>query len=232
MEKHTGREHQEIWGISPISHGSVSRRSENRGLFRKVMAGSCMGVVCGVLLTFLAEEPAHAELHDALHLGSMPGADAFGEAGYDPTERMSREELVLHAGMVDDYRFRIPAWSKPEHRTQSLQVTATAYNNVPEQTDSTPDIAAWGDRIQPGMPLIAVSRDLVKKGLKRGTRVRIAGIDGEFVVLDKMNKRFKKRIDIYMGKDIQAAREFGRQKVIISWTHNDLVEIGTLIASR
>ena len=98
-----------------------------------------------------------------------------------------------------------------------LDVIATAYNSVPEQTDDTPNIAAWGDRIEPGMKIIAVSRDLIPMGLTRRTRVTIEGIEGEFLVLDKMNKRWKRRIDLYMGKDIRAARQWGVKQVRIQW---------------
>ncbi|MDM8565896.1 hypothetical protein QUF74_09615 [Candidatus Halobeggiatoa sp. HSG11] len=96
-------------------------------------------------------------------------------------------------------------------------VTATAYNSVPGQTDSTPDIAAWGDRLKPGMKAIAVSRDLLAKGLGHNAKVKIDGFNGTYVVLDKMNKRWKNKIDIYMGKDKKAALKWGRHKVKISW---------------
>ncbi len=51
------------------------------------------------------------------------------------------------------------------------------------------------------MNVIAVSRDLLKMGLKRNSVVKIKGLSGLFLVKDKMNKRFKKKIDIYMGVD-------------------------------
>lgn len=99
-----------------------------------------------------------------------------------------------------------------------LRVTATAYNSLPSQTDSTPNIAAWGDRLRPGMKAIAVSRDLLKKyGLKHKDKVRISGLKGEYLVLDKMNKRWRKKIDIYMGKDRRKALRWGRKKVTIRW---------------
>lgn len=101
---------------------------------------------------------------------------------------------------------------------KKLKVTATAYNSLPAQTDSTPDIAAWGDRLRPGMKVIAVSRDLLKKyGLKHRDKVRISGLKGEYEVLDKMNKRWKKKIDIYMGKDRRKALKWGRKDVTIQW---------------
>jgi 3D (Asp-Asp-Asp) domain-containing protein len=101
---------------------------------------------------------------------------------------------------------------------KKLKVTATAYNSLPAQTDSTPDIAAWGDRLRPGMKAIAVSRDLLKKyGLKHKDKVKISGLEGEYQVLDKMNKRWKKKIDIYMGKDRRKALKWGRKDVTIHW---------------
>jgi 3D (Asp-Asp-Asp) domain-containing protein len=105
-----------------------------------------------------------------------------------------------------------------KERSNNLKVTATAYNSIPAQTDSTPDIAAWGDRLRPGMKAIAVSRDLLNQyGLSRGDKVRIKGLEGEYVVLDKMNKRWRKKIDIYMGKDRRAAKQWGRRNVTIEW---------------
>lgn len=99
-----------------------------------------------------------------------------------------------------------------------LRVTATAYTSHVGQTDSTPNIAAWGDRLRPGMKVIAVSRDLLKKyGLKHKQKVRIKGLAGEYAVLDKMNKRWRKKIDIYMGKNKRKAFQWGRRKVEILW---------------
>lgn len=102
--------------------------------------------------------------------------------------------------------------------SNKLRVTATAYNSLPAQTDSTPNIAAWGDRLKPGMKAIAVSKDLLKQyGLSRGTKVKIKGLKGEYVVLDKMHPRWRKKIDIYMGKDRRKALRWGRRKVTIQW---------------
>lgn len=100
---------------------------------------------------------------------------------------------------------------------RSLEVTATAYNSVEGQTGPTPTLAAWGDRLKPGMRAIAVSPDLEALGLTRGARVRIEGLSGEYTVLDRMPKRWKRRIDIYMGLDVAAAREFGLRQVRITW---------------
>ncbi|MGF1724477.1 3D domain-containing protein [Photobacterium nomapromontoriensis] len=99
---------------------------------------------------------------------------------------------------------------------KSYKVTATAYNSVHSQTDGNPSIAAWGDRLKPGMKAIAVSRDMLSKGLRHGSKVKISGLPGEYVVLDKMHKRWRNKIDIYMGKDVRAARHWGRRHVTIT----------------
>ena len=103
--------------------------------------------------------------------------------------------------------------------TKTLAVTATAYTSHLGQTDSTPNIAAWGDRLRPGMKAIAVSRDLlVRYKLKHGTSVKIRGLSGRYIVLDKMNKRWRKKIDIYMGMNKRKALRWGKKKVVIEWS--------------
>ena len=100
---------------------------------------------------------------------------------------------------------------------KSLDVTVSAYNSVPWQTSGNPNIAAWGDTLKPGMKCIAVSRDLIRKGLRRDTQVKIEGLEGIYLVKDKMHGRWTNRIDIYMGQDIKKAREWGRKKRTIQY---------------
>jgi 3D (Asp-Asp-Asp) domain-containing protein len=110
---------------------------------------------------------------------------------------------------------------KPQEKQQTLVVTATAFNSLPKQGQGNPNVGAWGDRITPGMNAVAVSADLVSLGLTRGTKVRIEGLRNEYVVLDRMPAKWKKRIDIYMGNDVRAARSWGRREVNIYWTVAD-----------
>ncbi len=99
-----------------------------------------------------------------------------------------------------------------------LKVIATAYTSHPNQTDKTPFLAAWNNRIRPGMKIIAVSPDLIKKyKLTNGVKVRIKGLKGVFTVRDKMNKRFKRRIDIYMGLNKKKALEWGKKEITLIW---------------
>lgn len=98
-----------------------------------------------------------------------------------------------------------------------LNVTASAYNSVENQTKSNPHISAFGDSLKPGLNYIAVSKDLFRKGLKRNTPVKIESFDSVFLVKDRMHPRWRNKIDIYMGTDINAATEWGRKKVLISY---------------
>jgi 3D (Asp-Asp-Asp) domain-containing protein len=100
---------------------------------------------------------------------------------------------------------------------QTLRVTATAYNSTHAQTDTQPNEGAWGDTLEPGMKVLAVSPDLVQKGLQRGVEVRIDGIKGVWTVLDRTPSRLRNHIDLYMGEDVRKARKFGRRKVTIRW---------------
>ena len=111
--------------------------------------------------------------------------------------------LVASGSTMADYR--------------SMTVTVTAYNSVTSQTDGTPFLAAWNNRLRPGMKAIAVSRDLLDEGLTDGTVVAIEGFDEDYQVVDKMDDRFTRRIDIYMGTDVERARQWGEQQRRIWW---------------
>ena len=100
----------------------------------------------------------------------------------------------------------------------SQTVSVSAYNSLASQTKKgDPALAAWGDALKPGMKVIAVSRDLLKKGLTHNKEVKIEGLKGTYRVMDKMNKRWKNKIDVYMGVDVKAARKWGKQTRKIYW---------------
>ena len=60
----------------------------------------------------------------------------------------------------------------PKAEWQTLMVSASAYNSTSAQTEGNPQITAWGDTLKPDMKVIAVSRDLIRKGLDYNTPVR------------------------------------------------------------
>ncbi len=105
-----------------------------------------------------------------------------------------------------------------DRTVKTMVVTATAYNSIGSQTHPDHDaITAWGDTLEPDMKCIAVSRDLIPEGLTYNTKVKIEGMPGTYRVLDKMNQRWTRRIDIYMGNDKGAALDWGAQQVTILW---------------
>lgn len=99
---------------------------------------------------------------------------------------------------------------------KTMTVDATAYNSVAGQTDGDPWVAAWNNRLKPGQKVIAVSRDLEKRGLTNGAKVKIEGLSGTYTVRDRMNKRFRNRIDVWMEKDVRKARSWGKRKLKVS----------------
>ena len=96
---------------------------------------------------------------------------------------------------------------------KTILVTATIYHATPEQTDSTPHITASNKIIDLGNPLkhrwIAVSRDLEAKGLTFGVKVCVTGagnLDGIWTVQDRMNSRWKNRIDFLVNEDLKGGK--------------------------
>ncbi len=87
------------------------------------------------------------------------------------------------------------------------QVVCTVYNAVPEQTNEDPKHTAFMFELDLDNPykhrIIAVSRDLLAE-YPKGTKVYISGTkyDGVYTVMDKMNKRYTKRIDILINEDM------------------------------
>ena len=89
-----------------------------------------------------------------------------------------------------------------------ILVTATIYHADPKQTDDTPFITASGAKIEECCPgdhrWLAVSRDLEDEGFKFGVRVLISGtdspLDGVWIIQDRMNKRWSRRIDFLVDK--------------------------------
>ncbi len=111
----------------------------------------------------------------------------------------------------------LAACANESYAMRELEVVSTAYNSTASQTANDPTLAAWGDRLRPGMMAIAVSRDLIEHGLSRGVEVEIDGLPGRYTVLDKLGGRWTERIDIYMGEDVAAAKAWGKRRVTIQW---------------
>jgi len=86
----------------------------------------------------------------------------------------------------------------------------TAYNSVPEQTDSTPCIAADGTNIC--RRAAAGEKICAANWAPIGTRLRIQGW-GTCTVADRMNDRYPARVDIFMDKDLTGAIRWGARRI-------------------
>ena len=184
-------------------------------LFHVIMA--CFLVMISGVFTFVYAEPSGAsdDLIDYLSLN---------EEISTLHEKLSKKEMLFNGDILLAVNIILREEIKqlePEKAEDlnKLEVVATAYTSHVTQTDNTPMIAAWGDRLKPSTKSIAVSRDLLTEyGLKHRSKVRIKGLSGEFLVLDKMNKRWRKKIDIYMGMNRKAAFKWGKRRVVLLWS--------------
>ncbi len=90
-------------------------------------------------------------------------------------------------------------------------VTATCYRAEVGQCDDTPFITADNSVIDVNnidkLRWIAISRDLNEE-YKMGDSVLVSGIDsiydGVWIIHDRMNKRFKNKIDFLISKELKA----------------------------
>lgn len=95
------------------------------------------------------------------------------------------------------------------------KVACTAYNPVPEQTDSSPRITSIGTRVKENYT-IAVSQDLLKNGIvKYGDTIFIYELGKVYSIEDCMNERYTDRLDIFMESKKEAGK-FGLRIVHFS----------------
>ena len=95
----------------------------------------------------------------------------------------------------------------------AILVTATIYHADPAQCNAdyltTASLKTINKSNPQGHRWIAVSRDLEKYGFTFGTRVCVEGAesyDGYWTVEDRMNKRWKNRIDFLVNKEIKGGK--------------------------
>lgn len=81
-------------------------------------------------------------------------------------------------------------------------IIVTAYTSSPDETDGDPYITAWGTQTRDGV--------IASNYFSFGTKIRFPDYFGDkiFVVEDRMNPRYHKRVDVWMT-DKESARQFG-----------------------
>lgn len=103
-----------------------------------------------------------------------------------------------------------------EERVQEVEVyvvTATVYHAVPEQCDKDCLVTASGAKISSAESAyehryLAVSRDLLDV-FPYGTMVEVSGcgeLNGEYIVADTMNRRYKGYIDLLINPDMRGGK--------------------------
>ena len=95
-------------------------------------------------------------------------------------------------------------------------VTVTAYNSDAGQTDSTPCQGAHGRVCGRDWGVVAISRDLERHFPPHSKLCLSGGISGCFTVMDRMNPRWHRKVDIYVGKSRKEAFRVGHRKAIIT----------------
>jgi 3D (Asp-Asp-Asp) domain-containing protein len=107
-----------------------------------------------------------------------------------------------------------------EYNRENIQmdtVSVSAYSPTKDQTDSNPYETASGASTMIGQ--VAVSRDLLNKGVRFGDTILLVGI-GSFIVEDTMAPRWRNKLDV-LTSDKKAARLFGLQKnITMIWIKN------------
>ena len=98
-----------------------------------------------------------------------------------------------------------------------MRLLATGYSSSVRETDDTPFITASNTRTRPGV--VALSRDMLRRyngqaPFTFGDAIHISGI-GDFVIEDSMNRRWRKRLDIWFPSR-EAAANFGIRRVTVS----------------
>jgi len=89
---------------------------------------------------------------------------------------------------------------------EARMVVVTAYSSTINQCDADPFITAYNTKVRQGI--------VAANFLEKGTQIMFPEIFGSqvFVVEDKMHKRFKYRVDIWMLSR-EEAQNFGIKKV-------------------
>lgn len=137
-------------------------------------------------------------------------APLFAPKAQKPTMASTYDQLIAVIGKKPVVKKVAKAGIAPESPDRVINAVITAYTSTPDQTDSTPDIAASGKKVYDGM--------IAANGLPFGTKIKIPALYGEkiFTVDDRMNKRYGYgRMDIWLNTTKAEARKFGVQRVAV-----------------
>lgn len=152
----------------------------------------------------VAEAPAPEPVKTEPAKPAAVAAQAPAKAPVKPTTTPKKKTVAK----AEATKTPAPAITTSGDVVRTLRVSSTAYNSLPNQTDSTPFITASGKRTRDGI--------VAANFLPFGTKIRIPEVFGDkvFVVEDRMNKRYKNRVDVWMAS-YDAAIKYGVRTVTI-----------------
>jgi len=101
--------------------------------------------------------------------------------------------------------------SKAAKLIAQKKLTELAYKRLLEISEKNAQIKKLKDAANKAKP------QLIKASYNSVSNNSIKGLKGEYLVLDKMNKRWRKKIDIYMGMNKKKAFRWGKRNVEIFW---------------
>jgi len=132
---------------------------------------------------------------------------AYADVDTTPKERDDRSLSLMIAAMQNESRpyGKLPSSAGPSRRRLTT-IPVTAYSSDVEQTDSTPCIAARGFDLCTHNEEDVIAANF----LPMGARVRIPDLYGTrvFTVVDRMNARYSRRLDVWM-REREDAKNFG-----------------------
>jgi len=137
--------------------------------------------------------------------------------------------MVIHSTQADEpkytYSFSYDTVDSLDADIYEVDARITAYNNLPEQTDSTPNTMASGRHVYEGA--VALSRDLLAQyKIKWGDIVCLEKPGLCYIVEDTMNDRYDNRVtpgsghrvDIFMFSREMALQTNYKTKIkILKW---------------
>jgi len=159
----------------------------------------------------------------ALCCATLVGISSYQAIKADEVSLENHKNAQMALGIIEDQQGTITRQQKiinltfPNKEVPSALfsriVTATAYTASVEECDSTPETTASNNPSRIGT--LAVSRDLEVLGLTLGKVIIVEGL-GPMMIEDRMNSRWKNRIDI-LHANKEAAKLFAKQKRKIYW---------------
>ena len=105
---------------------------------------------------------------------------------------------------AEDSTNKLPEEYKAKNTTRTITLIVTAYSSSRDETDEDPFTTAAGTTVREGI--------VATNFLPFGTKIKIPEHFGDkvFVVEDRMNRRFKDRVDIWFPSKMEA-RNFGKK---------------------